>query len=291
MKKILITGSNGFIGKNLSEGLMNNYKLYTPKRNVLNLLDTELVEKYLKENEFNVIIHCANQNATRDTSVSNYEILNRNLTMFFNLERCKDYYERMYYFGSGAEYDMNNYVPMMKEDYFGKFIPTDPYGFSKYVMSKAVEQNNNIYDLRLFGVFGKYEEWEHRFISNAICRCIYNLSITINQNVYFDYLYIQDLIEIMKWFIENKPKMKHYNVCTGKRIDLLTIAKKVIKISNKKLNILIKKNGLKKEYTGNNSLLLDEIGDITFTDLDMSIKSLYKYYVYYKKSISVEKLV
>ncbi len=61
----------------------------------------------------------------------------------------------MYYFGSGGEYDRQNYIPKMSEQFFDKFIPNDTYGFSKYIMSKAVNNSNNIYDLRVFGVFGK----------------------------------------------------------------------------------------------------------------------------------------
>lgn len=290
MKKIFITGSNGFIGKNLAESLSQQYEIFNPKREEINLTDTKIVEQYLKTNKFDVIIHSANKNSTRNTSVSEYEILDRNLRMFFNIERCKDFYGKVYYFGSGAEYDMNNYIPMMSEDYFGKFIPSDSYGFSKYIMSKIAEQENNIYDLRLFGVFGKYEEWERRFISNAICRCIYDLPITIRQNVYFDYLYIDDLSEIMKWFIENTPVMKHYNLCTGKRIDLITLANKVLNISGKNLNILIKENGLKKEYTGNNARLLSEIKTIKFTPIDVSIKKLYEYYSKNIGEIDIRKL-
>ncbi|MCW6087401.1 NAD(P)-dependent oxidoreductase [Clostridium sporogenes] len=291
MKKILITGSNGFIGKNLVDNLSNLYDVCAPKREELDLLNTNIVEKYLKLNKFDVIIHAANTNSTRNIKTTNYEVLDRNLKMFFNLERCKEHYGKMYYFGSGAEYDMNNYRPMMNEEYFGEYIPSDAYGFSKYVMSRISEEDNNIYNLRLFGVFGKYEEWERRFISNAICRCIYDLPITIRQNVYFDYLYVDDLVQIMKFFIENTPKRKHYNVCTGKRIDLLNIAKRIIFVSNKNLDIIIKKNGLKPEYTGSNYRLLDEIGEIKFTPLDVAIERLYEYYLINKNYISIKKMI
>lgn len=290
MLKVLITGSSAFIGKNLLQRLCMDYNVYAPKREELDLFNAKDVENYLRNNKFDVVIHSANQNSTRNTTVSSYDVLDGNLRMFLNLERCKSYYGKMYYFGSGAEYDASNYISMMKEEYFGSFIPVDTYGFSKYTMSKIAEQNNNIYDLRLFGVFGKYEEWERRFISNAICKCIYNLPITIRQNVYFDYIYIDDLVEIMKWFIEHTPQMKHYNVCTGKRIDLLTLANKVRKILDKQVNIEVNLPGLKLEYTGNNDRLITEIGNIKFTNVDTAIENLCKYYISNKEIINIEKL-
>lgn len=291
MKKILITGSNGFIGKNLSEGLINDYEIHALKRDNLDLLNTEAVQEYLAKNNFDVVIHTANTNSTRNINTTSYEIIDRNLRMFFNLERSKEYYGKMYYFGSGAEYDMRSYIPNMDEEYFGQNIPQDPYGFSKYIMSQETMKNNNIYDLRLFGVFGKYEEWERRFISNAICRCIYDLPITIKQNVYFDYLYVDDLVNIMKWFIENTPQNKHYNVCTSDKISLLELGKKVLQRSGKNLDIIISQPGLKKEYTGCNKRLLKEMKYVNFTSIDSAINNLYEYYLTNKKHINIKKLL
>lgn len=290
MKKILITGGNGFIGRNLCEGLNDSYKIFSPKKKELNLLNQSSVEEYLKINKFDVVIHCATQNASRNAQESLDLVLERNLRMFLNLERCSNYYEKMYYLGSGAEYDMNNYIPFMDETYFGNNIPKDGYGFSKYIMSKVIEGKENIYDLRLFGIYGKYEDWEIRFISNAICKALYSKSITIKQNVYFDYLYIDDFIEIMKWFIENNPRYKHYNVTTSMHIDLISIAKIIREELNKDIDVIVKKDGLKREYSGNNKRLISEIGNFNFLDMTSSIRKLIDYYKSVKHTIDIEKL-
>lgn len=289
--KILITGSSGFIGRNLKQALENDYEIYSPIRSQMDLLNTELVEEYLEKHCFDVIIHTANTNNTRNISVTPYDSLDGNLRMFFNLERCKDYYGKMYYFGSGAEYDSEHYVPDMAEDYFGTYIPKDPYGFSKYIMSKSCKENGNIYDLRLFGVYGKYEEWHRRFISNAICRALKGMPITISQNVYFDYLWVEDLAEIMRWFIENEPKYKHYNVCRGTKIDLYTLACKVCQILDIDCEIVVGKQGFKPEYTGCNKRMMDEIGGFKFTGWDESIQILCDFYRENIGMIDVEKLV
>lgn len=276
--KILITGANGFIGKNLTDSLKLKYKIEYPNRTQLDLLDTNAVEYYLMHNHFDIVIHAANTNNTRNFETTPYDSLSNNLRMFFNLERCRNLYGRMYYFGSGAEYDMEHYIPDMKEEYFGTYIPKDPYGFSKYVMSKTCEQNNNIYDLRLFGVYGKHEEWERRFISNAMCRALKGKNITIQKNIYFDYIWVNDLCCIMEWFVENVPSYKHYNVCRGKKIDLYSIACKIREILNIDCDIVVGETGWKKEYTGDNKRLLNEIGDFQFSGIDETIYDLYEYY-------------
>lgn len=277
-KKLLITGSTGFIGRNLKENLMRNYDILAPERKDLDLHNTKLVEEYLIRQKVDIIIHAANTNNTRNINTTAYDSLDGNLRIFFNLERCKAYYEKMYYFGSGAEYDMLHYVPNMQEDYFDTYIPKDPYGFSKYIMSKSCVQAENIYDLRLFGVYGKYEEWERRFISNSICRSLKGMDITIQKNVYFDYLWIDDLCSIMQWFIENEPKYKHYNVCRGFKIDLYSLACMVREILDIDCNIIVGETGWKTEYTGNNERLLSEIGEFKFTGFEESIRKLCEFY-------------
>ena len=78
---ILITGTNGFIGRNLKEHfLTTNNKLSTPKRDELNLLDGGSVENYIQKNNFDVVIHCC-------VTLTSIE---QNLKMYFNLEKLSN---------------------------------------------------------------------------------------------------------------------------------------------------------------------------------------------------------
>jgi GDP-L-fucose synthase len=157
-------------------------------------------------------------------------------------------------------------------------------------MTKYTQLNSNIYNLRLFAVFGKYEDWRVRFISNACCNAIFGLPISINQNKFFDFLYIDDLVKIVRWFINNKPKKNIYNVCAGNVYDFKALAEKIIKISGKNLDIKIKTEDLGREYSGDNSLLLNELKDFKFTPIDESVKGLYDWYDSNKHIIEKDKL-
>lgn len=277
--KILITGGNGFIARNLFEQLSPEYTVVSCNSTELDLLDSSKVFNLIKSNQFDIVIHTATYDAapkhsTKDPS----RVLEFNLRMFFNLARCKDNFGKMIYFGSGAEFGRGNWIPKMKEDYFDQHVPVDQYGFSKYIMTKHTQLSSNIYNLRLFGIFGKYDDWRTRFIPNACCHAVLNLPIRINQNVFFDHLYIDDLIRIVKWFINNKPRNHVYNVCTGDVYDFNTIAEKIIKVSGKNVDIEIKTDGLSREYSGDNSLLLNELNGFKFSSIDESIKALYDWH-------------
>jgi UDP-glucose 4-epimerase len=100
----------------------------------------------------------------------------------------------------------------------------------------------------------------------------------MNQNKLFDFIYIDDLVTIVSWFISNQPQENVYNVCSGKVIDFKTLAEMIVKLSNKRLKIVIKADGLGREYSGDNSLLLKELKGFKFSPIDDSVKQLYNWY-------------
>ncbi len=282
---ILIIGGSGFIGRNLIEQLPPKYNLAAPTHKELELLDEGAVEKYFSKKVIEVVIFCGSVGGTRDTK-DLPNVAMTNLKMFFNLIRCRDKFKRMIFLGSGAEYDKRRPLKKIKESDFDKRIPSDEYGFYKYVCSKYIAQSDNILNLRLFGVYGKYENYHLRFISESICRNLLNLPIVINQNVVFDYLYINDLVKIIDFFINNFPKEKFLNVGRGVGIDLLTIAKTINTIAQKKSKIFVKREGLQNEYTCDNTLLLKLMPNFVFTDFEISIRELYSYYQSIKGSLT-----
>ena len=72
---------------------------------------------------------------------------------------------------------------------------------------------------------------------------------------------------------------------SGKKIDILSIAKIINQTADKKSNIIIKKNGLNKEYTCDNSRLVREIKNQRFTNIEEAIKELYLWYKNHQSTI------
>lgn len=283
IKNILITGANGFIGRNLREFLSVNYNLLTPLKKELNLLDSIEVKKYFDNNKIDFIIHCANVGGLRGT-IDSKQVIYDNLLMFDNI--CLNITnQRMIFFGSGAQYDKNRNLKKVKECEFGEAVPKDYYGYSKYLITKKILEMDNVLNLTIFGCYGKYELLT-RFPSYAINQNIKKENIVINQNVVFDYLYIDDLFKAVEYFINNKSKSKIINLTPAQSIDLFSISGIVNKISQYKSEVIIKNKNLNYEYTGDNSLLLKEMKNLNFNTYENAIKKLYDFY---KENIGMQR--
>jgi len=276
-KTLFVTGSKGFIGKNLVEFFENEYEILSPNHRELDLLGQDEVNRFFDTNEIDYVIHCASVGGNRkydDTA----EVIEKNVRMFFNLAENNKLFEKMINLGTGAEYSKCFMKPNIEESEIGKFIPEDYYGFSKYIISKNIKNTSNIYCLRLFGVFGPYEDYSYKFISNSILKNFLKLPITIMQNVYFDWLYIDDLMSIIKYFLSNNPSENIYNVTSGNTTDILSIAKIINNLSDFESQIEVVNKGLNREYSGSNRKLSDEIGKYEFSKMENSIKRLMDYY-------------
>lgn len=70
-----------------------------------------------------------------------------------------------------------------------------------------------------------------------------------------------------------------------KSVDLYAIANKINKVTKLERNIVIHKEGWKKEYSGNNQRLKNEIRNVEFTPMETGIDILYRYYYGNKESI------
>jgi GDP-L-fucose synthase len=287
--KVLVTGGGGFIGRNLAESLRLQYDVCAPTRAELDLLDDTAVRSYLREHRFDAIVHAATVRANRRIGAPP-GLMQDNCSMFFNLSRNSDTFGKLLFMSSGAVYDRRAPIARIPERCFDWRVPADPYGFSKYVCAQHVAHSENLFELRLFGVFGPYEDWEIRFPSNACCRAAWDLPILIKQNLRLDYVDVADLAKVVAWFIENRPRHRAYNVCTGRAIDLSALGRKVVQASGKQLDVVVREPGLGSEYSGDNCRLLEEAPSLQFRPLDDSISALYRWYLERKQSIDPERL-
>ena len=278
MKRVLILGSSGFIGKNLVNYFSTKYEIDAPTSKEVNVLDDGAIERYIKAHAYDVILNALDRRSDISSPSLASIYVSERLRMFVNLARLSDYDGKMLYFGSGAEYDRSLPIKSIREDQFDRSIPKDAYGFLMYTMQLLAFQKKNITNFRLFGIFGSHEDYRRRFISNAICKALCGFPITIRQNAIFDYLHTEDLCEMVEFYIENHLKYRAYNATSGKRYELVFLAKLVQEVLGVDIPILIAKSGLKDEYSSCNALITKENSLFQFGSISNQIKILANYY-------------
>lgn len=273
---VLLTGGSGFIGRHFLELFGHKYNITAPTREEADLLYQESVERFFKGKNFDIVIHGANIGGDRK-SQGVADVTEKIVRMCSNLLSQKSHFGRMIFFGSGAEYAKQRPIVKVAENDFGKIIPEDSYGLGKFICSKLFQPLSGVVNLRCFGVYGKYEDYAARFISNAVCQSLAGKPITIRQNAVFSYIYVNDLVKIVDFFIEHEPQEKFYNVGNGQFFELLQLAEIVKNLTGAR-DIKVLNPGLNREYTCDSSLLQNELKGFNFTPMEKSIKEMVNWY-------------
>lgn len=289
-KSILLTGGTGFIGRNIRESyLAQKYDIVAPTRLEMDVSDTESVDKFFDGRHFDVVLHTAVKPSHR-AAVDKSNLFYTNVRMFENLERHRDSFDKFINFGSGAIYDVSADNSNVSETNIYKNMGTDEHSFTKYVIHKQIDNLPNFIDLNIFGIFGKYEDYSIRFISNAIAKALHGLPITLRQNRRFSYLYVDDLPYILEWFIENEQRFKSYNIVPDQYSELRDIAYMVGEIAGTG-DIRVANSGYGLDYYGDNTRLHSEIPELTFTPMRKAIIKLYNWYRENMNLIDKQKLL
>ena len=284
-QKILLTGGSGFIGRNILESfLADKYTITALTHTELDLADTAQVDEFFRTHTFDIVLHTATKPGHRNAKDPT-NLFYTNVRMFENLVRHTNKFGKMINFGSGAIYDVSADNRLVEEEQIGQRCGKDEHSFCKYIIYKRIESLQNVIDLNIFGIFGKYEDWEIRFISNAICKTLFNLPITLRQNRRFSYLYVNDLIPILDYFIAHDVKYKSYNITPNQETELLKAAHLIEHLSGHTAGIRVAKGGYGLNYSGSNARLRAEIPGLTFTPLEKSLTDLLEYYKRHLNSI------
>lgn len=257
--KVLITGANGFLAKQIKKYYSSSkHELLLTTRAELDPSSYENVKDFFKYNNIDVVIHTATKGGKRG-AVDSILDLQTNIKMFNNLQEFSDKYKVMITFGSGAEFDRTNSIVKAREEQIFDKNPTDYYGMSKNIVSRLIAsgEKSNIFNLRLFGCFGEFEE-EQRLFRNSFSRIKAGLGIAIHQDKYMDYVYADDVVRTIEFIIENGDNIldRDINVCYKEKYLLSEMSNL---FSSKMLGFSkldeISSMTLGNEYTGDNARL------------------------------------
>jgi len=267
MKKILITGSDGYVARNIAKNL-SDYDLTLTNRSILNLLDAKSVKKFFKHRFFDVVIQTATSGGSRlkqdDTNVF-YE----NCIMHQNILDNATSFDKYISFGSGAELDRRYHIDPSVD--IKSAYPVDPYGMSKNFIAKSGILYPNFHNIRIFNVFNE-DELPSRMIKANILKYINKEPIIIHQDKWMDFFYMNDLCEILKFVIESSTKQKIINCSYQDKHKLSTIAEIINTLSTHKVDIVVNNSAFGLNYYGDYNL---HLFDIDLVGLHLGIKNTY----------------
>lgn len=204
--KILITGGNGYIAKKLKKHLEDNHEVTTVTRDDFDLTDSISVNKWFDTRSYDAVIHTAISGGSRLVE-EDYTVIDKNLSMYYNLHDNRHSFDKFISFGSGAEV----------------FKQNTPYGMSKKIISESVKTTEGFYNIRIFGVFDE-DELNTRFIKGNILRYLKKEPMIIHSDKIMDFIYMKDLMQIVNYYVGGKDLQKNINCSYQKKHTLKEIA-------------------------------------------------------------------
>lgn len=258
--KVLITGSEGFIGSAITKELLKRkldiYGVGKEERNItkykyfnLNLYNSNKINDFFNKYSFDTIIHTAwvtNPQTMRNTKLNDkwLEISKKILNL-----HIKNNGSNFYCIGTSDEYARIKNVNNKCEENKSKVKNLNTYAKNKILFYKYLKKSKiNYIWFRVFWLFGKNEN-PKRLFPDIVNKLSNNKKVLIeNPNIGLDYTSVDDAAKIIVKIIFKNKACGVFNVCSGYYINLRDIADKIsiilkkqkfLKFKNTKVNTKI----------------------------------------------------
>ena len=250
MKKILITGSTGFLGKHLVKRLENDYELLTPSSDELNIQDIVALHNYIYEKSPNIIVHLAavcggigaNQKAPADFFI-------QNSMMSVNILSMSSYHkiDKLITLGSVCSYPKFTEIPFKEENIWDGYPEETnaPYGIAKknlLVGCRAYNEQygDNFLHLIPVNMYGEHDNFnpDSSHVIPALFEKFKNakekeepfVEVWGDGSASREFLYAGDCADAIALALENYNDPDPINIGTGVEITIKDLVCKISKL-------------------------------------------------------------
>ena len=277
MKKVLVTGGGGFIGKEVCKLLLkNNYKVRSfdliknPNSKIESnfngtILDPTEISNAIKGCDY--VIHLAASLGVANTEKNRLECLHINIQGTLNvLEACVKHKVKKIIFSSSSEvYGEQIKIPISENS---PLNPKSNYAISKLVGEEYMRAYSETYNLnynicRFFNIYGLNQKSQF-VMSIFIDKVLNNKSIEIfgSGEQIRSFCNVEDAADGVMKILKYKKNGKIFNIGNDlEPISMNNLAKKIIKISKK--NIKIKKINFNKSDRNIKREIFNRVPDIS----------------------------
>lgn len=224
---ILITGSNGQLGKELSNLLdKKNIEYMSADRNELDITDKNSVNQYFTDNSFDVVYHCAAY-----TAVDLAEDEGKELNWEVNVEGTRNIAQAAEKSDATLVYISTDYVfdginqEMYEVDH--EVNPQNEYGKAKLAGEEAVkEAMTNYYIIRTSWVFGEHGK---NFVFTMKRLAETRPRLTVVNDQFGRPTWTETLANFMVYAIDNKIEYGTYHLSNDDSCSWYEFAKEILK--------------------------------------------------------------
>lgn len=283
--KILILGSEGFVGNNLVEGLSKNHQIFCadliPKSNHENYKQFDItnlsnVEQVVRDVDVVVDLAAHSLVSSLDGSIENAKV---NIIGLLNvLESCRKNGIKKIIFTSASSMIGIPNSEQVSENH--PAYPKTAYGITKLTSEHYLRLYQELYGInyvifRFFNIYGTYQK--NGLIPSLYSRIAKNQPLTVfgKGDQIRDYVFIQDIIKFFeKAITEDIADNDTFNMGTGKGTSILDIIKILSETMKAKYEIEFKepRSGEIGNFVADPQLLSSTFGSIPSTTVKEGIK-------------------
>ena len=301
--KILLTGSNGMVGKNILEyKSAQNYDFLTPSSEELNLLNYEDVKKYIAIHQPDFIIHAAGKVGGIQANIKEpVSFLIHNIDMGRNIiiAAKENNIKNLLNLASSCMYPRSAVNPLSEDLILkGELEPTNEgYAIAKIMSTRLCEyivkedNSKNYKTVIPCNLYGKYDKFhtKNSHLIPAVMRKIHNanlsganeISIWGDGSARREFMYVEDLSDFIFYAITKFDKMpQNINVGLGYDYSINDYYSEIAKVLDYKglfSHDLTKPIGMKQKLINNTKQ--KEFGWKHKTTLKEGLIKTYKYFL------------